>query len=208
MLTTFKNRFGIPGVISVVALVFAMTGGAVAANSYLADGATSSQVKDNLQKAKRGPRGPRGPKGPQGLQGPKGDPGAQGSKGDQGPKGDRGEAGPLLDVLPGGRSETGAWSTAAEEGVLTISYPLRLSSPITAPGNIVVLEEGEGETAECPGTVEKPEAAAGKLCLYTEVGELESEVNFGFPYSLTTGVHLFFKNPSVFGVGSWAVTAP
>jgi hypothetical protein len=80
MLSPLRNRFGIPGVISVIALVFAMFGGAYAATN---DGgkATSSA------KAKKGPRGPRGPAGPTGPAGPAGPQGPAGAKGDTGANG-------------------------------------------------------------------------------------------------------------------------
>ncbi|HET7574153.1 MAG TPA: hypothetical protein VFJ99_03470 [Solirubrobacterales bacterium] len=85
MLSPLRNRFGIPGVISVIALVFAMLGGAYAAsNSGGGKGKTASA------KAKKGPRGPRGPQGPagaDGAQGPQGLPGANGKDGANGSNG-------------------------------------------------------------------------------------------------------------------------
>src|SRR3954453_7338957 len=53
MLSPLRNRFGIPGVISVIALVFAMFGGAYAATNG-GDGAKATAS------AKQGPPGPRG----------------------------------------------------------------------------------------------------------------------------------------------------
>jgi hypothetical protein len=87
MLSPLRNRFGIPGVISVIALVFAMFGGAYAATSSESGKATSSA------KAKKGPRGPKGPKGDTGPAGPAGPAGAQGPAGAKGDKGDNGSAG-------------------------------------------------------------------------------------------------------------------
>jgi hypothetical protein len=90
MLQTLRTRFGIPGVISVIALVFAMAGGAFAANNL----ASSSGSKASASaKGKPGPRGPRGktgkpgPAGPQGPAGSKGDAGAPGSAGAAGANG-------------------------------------------------------------------------------------------------------------------------
>jgi hypothetical protein len=86
MFSPLRNRFGIPGVISVMALVFAMLGGAYAANnSGEGKGAAASA------KAKKGPRGPKGatgPAGPAGPQGPKGDAGAAGAAGAPGKDGE------------------------------------------------------------------------------------------------------------------------
>jgi len=88
MFSTLRTRFGIPGVISVIALVFAMLGGAYAAsNSGGGKNATASA------KAKKGPRGPRGPQGPAGPAGPQGPAGPAGKDGANGLNGLDGEAG-------------------------------------------------------------------------------------------------------------------
>jgi len=94
MFSTLRTRFGIPGVISVMALVFAMFGGAYAANNSSSDGGKATASA----KAKKGPRGPKGPKGdtgpagPAGPQGAKGDNGAAGSNGSNGADGKSAEA--------------------------------------------------------------------------------------------------------------------
>ncbi len=87
MFSPLRNRFGIPGVISVIALVFAMFGGAYAATESGSKGASASA------KAKKGPRGPKGPKGDTGPQGPAGPQGPQGPKGDTGDPGASGTNG-------------------------------------------------------------------------------------------------------------------
>jgi hypothetical protein len=107
-------------VIAVIALVFAMTGGAVAstvgptaAASKAAGNAPKNEGKQDLAQIKgffnshraglRGPAGPTGATGPQGStgntgatgpQGPKGDTGAAGPQGAQGPQGPQGATGP------------------------------------------------------------------------------------------------------------------
>jgi hypothetical protein len=88
MLSPLRNRFGIPGVISVIALVFAMLGGAYAASDNAASGDATASAK-----AKKGPRGPRGPKGPAGPAGPQGPAGPAGAKGDTGAPGSNGTNG-------------------------------------------------------------------------------------------------------------------
>ena len=87
MFSTLRTRFGIPGVISVMALVFAMFGGAYAASSNNHGQATASA------KAKAGPRGPKGPKGATGPAGPQGPAGPGGAKGDAGAAGANGTSG-------------------------------------------------------------------------------------------------------------------
>ncbi len=88
MLSPLRNRFGIPGVISVIALVFAMFGGAYAATNS-SDGAKATASA----KGKPGPRGKPGKPGPAGPQGPAGPAGPQGPAGAKGDKGDAGSAG-------------------------------------------------------------------------------------------------------------------
>jgi Collagen triple helix repeat (20 copies) len=84
---SLRNRFGIPGVIAVIALVFAMFGGAYAASNGGGGKATASA------KAKKGPRGPKGPKGDPGPAGPQGPAGPAGAKGDTGAPGAAGQDG-------------------------------------------------------------------------------------------------------------------
>jgi hypothetical protein len=138
MLSPLRNRFGIPGVISVIALVFAMLGGAYAASDD--DGATASAKKNS--KAKKGPRGPRGPKGPAGPAGAQGPAGPAGAKGDTGAKGDKGDTG--NNGAPGD-SVTGtpiAAGGACGAGVTGVKYTLKTTSTNVCNG-----EDGEdGET--------------------------------------------------------------
>ena|SRR5689334_14979473 len=152
MFSTLRTRFGIPGVISVIALVFAMLGGAYAANNSSGGGKATASAK-----AKKGPRGPKGPKGdtgpagpagPAGLAGPagaKGDTGAQGPEGKAGPQGPQGIQGKqgepgkngttgFTETLPPGKTETGTW--AVGEGVNIgeeKEFPLGTLVPISFP---------------------------------------------------------------------------
>ena len=88
MLSPLRNRFGIPGVISVIALVFAMLGGAYAASNDSGSGKATASAK-----GKPGPRGPKGKPGPAGPQGPAGPAGPAGAKGDTGSAGSNGSNG-------------------------------------------------------------------------------------------------------------------
>jgi hypothetical protein len=144
MFTVFRNKFGIPGVISVIALVFAMIGGAYAASSDGGGKATTS-----AKKAKQGKPGKTGKPGAPGGTGPAGAPGSAGKDGTNGTNGKDGqsvtttpatpaecpEGGVKLTsasgttkvcngsdgspwavggVLPSGATETGAWATFSE----------------------------------------------------------------------------------------------
>ncbi len=88
MFSTLRTRFGIPGVISVIALVFALFGGAYAASNSWGGGMATASAK-----AKKGPRGPKGATGPAGPAGAQGPAGPAGPKGDAGPKGEKGDPG-------------------------------------------------------------------------------------------------------------------
>jgi hypothetical protein len=133
MFSTLRTRFGIPGVISVIALVFAMFGGAYAASNSSSGGKATASAK--AKKGPRGPKGATGPAGPAGAQGPagpagaKGDAGANGSNGAAGATGPTGAAGAkgatgaagatgatgptgfsgFTETLPSGKTETGTW---------------------------------------------------------------------------------------------------
>jgi Collagen triple helix repeat (20 copies) len=89
MFSLVRKRLGAPGVIAVIALVFAMLGGAYASNG---GGKTTASATTKKSKGKQGPPGPRGPKGPKGSPGPAGPQGPAGT-GTPGPKGDKGDAG-------------------------------------------------------------------------------------------------------------------
>jgi Collagen triple helix repeat (20 copies) len=96
MLSPLRNRFGIPGVIAVIALVFAMLGGAYAANNSGGSKATASAKGKPGPRGKTGKTGPAGPTGPQGPAGPagaKGDAGAAGANGKDGSNGTNGANG-------------------------------------------------------------------------------------------------------------------
>ncbi|HWI96820.1 MAG TPA: hypothetical protein VNS60_12205 [Solirubrobacterales bacterium] len=91
MFSTLRNRFGIPGVISVIALVFAMFGGAYAASNSSGGGKATASAK--AKKGPRGPKGATGPAGPAGAAGPAGIPGAKGEDGEDGEDGKNGKNG-------------------------------------------------------------------------------------------------------------------
>jgi hypothetical protein len=148
MFSTLRNRFGIPGVISVIALVFALVGGAFAANnSSNGNGATAS-----AKKSAKGPRGPRGRKGVTGAAGPAGPAGAPGAKGDAGAAGANGQNG-----SPGTSGKDGKGVTSASfegtdepldepcEGTGGVEF--KSASPTTYACNGVDGENGEPWTA-------------------------------------------------------------
>lgn len=110
MLSMVKNRFGIPGLIAVAALVFAMIGGAYAASK---DGGSKAIASKGI----RGPRGPRGKGGPTGPTGPRGPAGVNGKDGAAGAPGEKGVEGPTGPAGPTGpKGATGATGAAGATG--------------------------------------------------------------------------------------------
>jgi Collagen triple helix repeat (20 copies) len=143
MFSLLRNRFGIPGVISVIALTFAMFGGAYAASDNGGGKATAS--------AKKGPRGPKGPKGPKGdagpagPAGPQGPAGANGKDGANGANGATGGTGPtgatgatgatgssgFTATLPSGETETGSWAFGnTVAGQSEVYVPISFAIPL------------------------------------------------------------------------------
>lgn len=228
----FRSRFGIPGVISIIALVFAMFGGAYAASN---DGGKASVSA----KAKKGPRGPRGPRGPAGLAGPAGPagetgaPGAKGAQGAQGAKGADGaqgaagakgatgaagaagatgpEGSPWTagGTLPSGETETGMWSLGptyeSELGVFQANTALSFPLPLSSAPTPHYISGAP--TAECPGNFESPQAAPGQLCLYQFQALNVSSLII---ISKKSGAIPIFsvEDELAVGFGSFAVTAP
>jgi Collagen triple helix repeat (20 copies) len=111
MFSTLRTRFGIPGVISVIALVFAMFGGAYAASNSSGGGKATASAK-----AKKGPRGPKGAKGDTGPAGPAGPQGPAGAKGDAGAAGANGKDGTNGTPGAGGTSVTSEEFNTTKDG--------------------------------------------------------------------------------------------
>src|SRR5262245_5062130 len=144
MSSFLKNRFGIPGVISMVALVFAMAGGAYAAKKYVIT--STSQIKPsvlNQLKGKPGPAGPAGAagaKGDSGAAGATGDtgapgspgtPGANGTPGSEGPEGPEGTPWTVGGTLPSEATETGTWSFGAiPSDISSVKFPISFTVPL------------------------------------------------------------------------------
>lgn len=192
MFSLLRNRFGIPGVIAVIALVFAMIGGAYAASSSKLHnkkgvaGLSAKQKKEVKSIAKSfqgtgpaGPQGPTGPGGQNGAQGPKGDAGTPGTPGAPGAPGAPGEDGTFE---PNGFTQTGAWTVVGDgvgtpalpvgqSALIPISFPITLESP---PTFVPVKAEEDKGASGCASTVSAagdleggvPSAEAGTLCIY------------------------------------------
>ncbi len=181
-----REPFGKAGLtVAILALVFAMVGGA-----WAAAGLNSKQKKEVKSIAKSfqgtGPAGAAGPAGAKGDNGSNGSNGAKGDKGDTGATGKQGiqgkEGSPWTagGTLPSGKTETGTWTTSVvTTSVIVfetdISFPIPLANPGGAESafgftkeETEEIEEGKTVgTSGCKGTAAEPTAPAGKLCLYT-----------------------------------------
>jgi hypothetical protein len=104
-----RKQFGTAGlVVAVIALVFAMTGGAFAAHYIITK---KSQIKPSVWKqlkGKTGAAGPQGPAGPAGPAGAKGETGAKGADGSIGPTGAAGATGAAGVGTTGPKGATGS----------------------------------------------------------------------------------------------------
>jgi hypothetical protein len=183
-------------VVSVVALVIACTGTAIAANQLI----TSADIKNKTIKLKdlspalrkavlaggsAGPAGPAGKQGDKGATGATGKQGTPGAPGTPGTPGQQGEPGTSLfnaTQIPSGVTITGAWGgryIAAIAGNQQNSYLLSYSFPLPAPtrlrdsdvqfGASTAGPVGDADPA-CTGSVLTPTAPAGKVCIYVNEG--------------------------------------
>lgn len=129
----FTKHINPASVLALVALVFAVTGGAYAAGSGGGGGGGNggSHATANVAKAKKkkttssgkpGPRGPAGPAGGAGPAGPAGPAGAAGAKGETGPAGPAGPTGSGTEGKAGanGKGVVIGTHTSCKEGGLTV----------------------------------------------------------------------------------------
>jgi hypothetical protein len=224
MFSILRRQFGIPGVVAVVALVFAMLGGAYAAKKQGFVITKLSQIKPSVRNQLKGKQGAPGPKGDAGAKGDSGAPGAGGSPGSPWTIGG---------VVPSGETLVGSWSAenqwaTAENNVqgfyrVPISFGIPVSSAPTVrlfssglmfsikPDGELVLPPGT-ETefkALCPGSASDPQAKPGNLCIYLgeaenalyAIGKLGGDAAFTYGWSLPLSLEA-----EGHASGSWAVT--
>ncbi len=202
MFSAIRRRVTYANVAVTLALVFAMSGGAYAAGHYLIT--STKQISPKVLKALKGKSGSNGANGANGPTGPAGPAGTAGSGGSQGPAGATGATGApgakgatgtegspwtAGGTLPSERSEYGQWALSATvpggfeaTPFVLLSFPIPLSESLIQAGRVIGPEEGEGEakesvfikSRECGGTVTKPSAKAGHLCIFeAEIEDLQ-----------------------------------
>ena len=208
MFRVIRRNLTPPTALAVIALVFAMSGGAIAAKN-----ASSSAEASKSQRGPKGPRGKQGPRGLQGPQGPKGDTGERGPVGPEGPKGNTGDPWTAGGFLPSGVTIGGTWVAGIGSspgpvgaGATSVSFGIPMKG---LPTIKVVKKEQEGSehAAECPGSLIVPKAAKGVLCLYTaeEAPGMTQVSATPSPYG---GAVAFAGTPGTGGGGVWVATAP
>ena len=159
-----RGRITYANVTATLALVLAMSGGALAARHYLINSTT--QIKPSVLKKLHGARGGRGPTGFIGPIGPQGPTGPVGPKGSRGPTG--GDGFSALSNLPGGETESGDFAislpaTAPGQTLVgAASFPIALAAPLAVKNVIVTSSSVPVEKCAGPG-----QASRGYLCIYT-----------------------------------------
>lgn len=206
MLQRIQKRLGSAGLaVAILALIMALAGTAIAAKGVF----TKKQEKRIVQIAKQyagknGKEGAAGPAGPQGPAGPKGEngaPGPEGKAGVEGPEGKEGSPWTVGGNLPSKESLSGHWAVGLNSNLAlgAISFGLSLKEGPTT----VIVPAGETEEG-CSGSVAKPAADPGNLCVYVAeaFGSLEVAA------ADETGAVVKITGEPSFGYGTWAVTAP
>jgi hypothetical protein len=236
MFGKLRKRVSYANVAMTFALVFAMTGGAWAANKFVIT--STKQIKPSILKQLQGKTGPaglagkdgtagpagkdglNGANGKDGLNGADGKEGAQGKEGKEGKQGLEGKEGSPWTAggtLPSGKTETGAWTaTVGAEGAAfgEAPFPIPLAAA-TVPATVVLSGTGTGGCEG--GTGAKPTAKPGNFCAYvTEEplgsvsveGAVGAGTKVGGEASSTGAVILITGKPGFIVYGTYAVTAP
>jgi hypothetical protein len=139
MFSSARRRLGVPGVVAIIALAFAMAGGAWAAKGGVIISKLSQispKVRTQL-KGQTGPVGPVGPAGPAGAQGGKGEAGKDGNEGKAGIDGKEGKQGKSVVIAAeakGVNCKEGGQSFEVEDSSVK-SYACN-GSPWTAGGTL------------------------------------------------------------------------
>lgn len=176
-MSLIRNRLGIPGLIAVIALVFAMAGGAWAAKGVVIT--KLSQIKPSVQKQLKGNEGKQGPAGPAG---PQGAAGAAGKDGAAGPAGEDGSAGPT--GVTGAKGATGATGPTGATGNNGVAGATGATGPTGQTGYVAVLPDGATLTGSWSfGTVPKGAVPPS----FPPIGE-ELLLPISFPIPLKAGL--------------------
>jgi hypothetical protein len=229
MLQRIHGKLGTAGfIISIVALVAALGGGA-----YAASGGLSGKQKKEVEKiakkfaGKPGAPGAPGSPGPAGAAGAKGDVGPAGTNGTNGTNGKNGLTG-FTSVLPAGKTETGTWTGSLPAGeFMEFNLPISFPIPLAKAGEAFFFTPAQVENEEFGSTGcswklfevnAVPKAATpGTLCVFSQEQQAGTEQGIhppGEPLEIgfgPAGALLNFQRPTgptpTIVYGTWAVTA-
>src|SRR5271165_2695343 len=213
-MNSIRRHLSYANVVATLALVFAMSGGALAASRYMIN--STKQINPKVLKALRGRTGKIGPAGPQGPAGLPGAAGLQGTKGAEGGKGTEGTAGlSALSTLPSGQSESGDYGiytpNSTTTGFLNISVTFPI--PLAAGTSNIVYTTTTASHCSGPGHAER-----GYLCIYSgnsgrvtappEVGHFEEGPHLGISGRFGFDLEWKVTGAEAFDLGTYTVTAP
>lgn len=145
LLRQMRRRFTFANVVAVIALLFSMSGAAIAARHYLIT--STRQISPKVLRELRGRNGQRGATGQSGAAGPQGATGSQGAAGPQGVTGPQGPAGPGLMAYASNKG-----GCALENELGNFCYPSSPSSgSFTASANGTCLVSASAQIEEVSG---------------------------------------------------------
>ena len=186
MFSYVRRHVSFVNIVAVIALVFAMTGGALAAKKYLIT--STSQIKPSVLKSlqgKAGPAGAAGLQGPAGAAGPQGPPGSNGTNGENGANGTPGSSGP--------KGATGKPGAEGEPGPKGPTGPAGTTGPAGATG-----PEGVCSKANCTLPSGVTETGVWSVAQYNlPKSKIAPFVAISFPVRLAEASpekHAFFFN--------------
>jgi hypothetical protein len=169
-----RKRLSYANVTATLALVFAMSGGAMAANHYLIT--STKQINPTVLKkltGKPGKNGAAGANGVNGATGPTGSTGPQGPKGETGPKGEEGPKGANGTAVAYAHvSSTGVLDTANSKNVTAASnistgvFCLKVTVPVTNVSGTVDTGNSGGQFGGVSAVLsgQDPSNYIGTLC--------------------------------------------
>ncbi len=201
-MNSLRTHVSYPNVVATLALVFAMSGGALAASHYLIN--STKQINPKVLKSLKGKAGPRGLTGATGAPGPSGPTGATGSPGAPG------APGTFSTTLSTGQTIRGAYNTGgtAAAAAALANTSISFISLLSAAPTVVIVPVKAAPSAECPGSVSLPQATPGFLCIYEE--ERLNTAGLKLNKTLRTGATIFVESEAAgrfYSVGTWATTA-
>jgi hypothetical protein len=170
-----QGKITYANVVATLALVFAMSGGALAANHYLIN--STKQINPKVLKKLKGATGKTGKTGAPGIsiQGPTGPTGPKGDKGNPGANGAKGAS--AYESLPSGQSESGEYAihtvgvTGGESVEEAATFQMSVSGGIPSE-HIVYSSISSPASEHCAGP---GHAGKGYLCIYSaESSNLEA----------------------------------